>query len=91
MPRNKKYPEISVSVMRQDCGDSLRRGRITAEDLDAIAAVFTTAAQSVRQNVHGTIECEDNLASVGVDCGGPFNDKTGLPLIKRIRIGKPQR
>lgn len=86
--RRKKRAEISVSVNGQDCGDSVRGDFNSADELDAIGRTFATAAEFMRLGTHGSIECEKNLAHIGIDFGGPYNERTGLPVLSKIRIRK---
>jgi hypothetical protein len=75
----KKKPDISVSVGGYDCtGD----GKWTVEDFYAVAAAFTDAARALEKKAHGQID-EDGLVNIGLDFGGPFNEKTGLPKLPR--------
>ena len=70
--------DISVSVTGQDCGNH----RWTAQELRKVAAVFAEAADALEHRKHGYIE-ERGLVHIGIDLGGPFSEKTGLPPIPR--------
>lgn len=83
----KKYPEVSISVNGSDCTGIIdSRQKVQAAELLAIAKTFVRAAEAITEREHGTVECEKNLASIGVDFGGLYNEETGLPVIAKIKI-----
>lgn len=88
----KKFPEVGISVNAQDCSGIIGSGplgrHVTAEQLEAIAQTFLCAAAALRKRHHGTINCQNNLASIGIDFGGPFDEEKGLPVIGKIKISK---
>ena len=90
----KRKPEISISVNAYDCS-GMRDGHgtflavdPTADELLAIAKVFVRASEAILNHEHGTVNCERNLASVGIDWGGPYDEKTGLPVLEKIKVRK---
>ena len=76
----RKFAEISIAVMWQDCGDSLRNGPIHDYDLEAIAETFLRAAEAVRNREHESVECEANGTYIGVDYGGHITRKLAFQL-----------
>jgi hypothetical protein len=75
----KKKPDISVSVGGYDCtGD----GKWTPEDFYAVAAAFVDAGRALEKKTHGAID-EPGLVNIGLDFGGPFDEKNGLPQLPR--------
>lgn len=79
---SKNKPEVCVSVGGYDCTGT---GDWTADELRRVARIFLEAAVAIDTRTHGTIDDPDNLVSIGIDCGGPFDDETGLPAIPRIK------
>ena len=81
-----KKLSVSVCVGGYDVTGDLKKPW-TADELRIAAAVLLRGAEAIEAREHGTIESVNNLASVHVDTGGPFDDEKGLPLI--VKIGKP--
>jgi hypothetical protein len=74
----RKKPSINVSVGGQDCTGN---GKWTAKDFRTVAKVFLRAADALESKRHGCIEDDEETASIGLDFGGPFTEKEGLPRI----------
>lgn len=81
---SKRKPEVSIAVLGHGVFDKAGES-ISPEELDAISRAFQAAAGYLRAGKHGAIECDDNLASIGIDTGAPYN-KTGLPVLVTVRI-----
>jgi hypothetical protein len=83
----RKRPEVSIVVLGQDCGPR-SPFRLSPEEADAIAEVFTVAAAAMRERKHGRVDFLDKdgeiMAEVGIDFGDPFDDDGGLPLIRNV-------
>lgn len=78
----KRTPEISISLNGYDCTG--QDTTTTAADLDLIAEIFRDAAAAIRAKQHGAFDCP-MLLHIGVDFGGSFNERTGLPVLKCYR------
>jgi hypothetical protein len=85
-----KHPLVDITVNGKDCSSSVTE-IWTSEELEAIGRTFLRAAMAVRSREHGDVRCEHNLASIGVDCGGDFDEHEGLPVLAEIFVGKSQR
>jgi len=81
----KSKPEVSISLNGYDCTG--QGYETSADDLDLVSEMFRDAAAAIRAKNHGALECS-TLLNIGIDFGGPFNDKTVLPILKRYRKKK---
>jgi len=81
-----KTPEISLTVNGYDC-TGMSTG-FSSRDLRLIGKTFLIAADMADRKMHGSVECVKNLASIGIDFGGKFSQKSGLPVIAKIRNPK---
>jgi hypothetical protein len=88
----KKVPEVSIDVNGYDCTGSIdSRSNPKAADLFAIGRTFMRAGEAMIHREHGAIECEKNLANIGVDFGGPYDETKGLPVIAKIKIVRQKK
>jgi len=88
MTRRRKQPQVTVIVLAQDCLSD-RGSYLSPEECEAIAEVFSSAAQAIREGKHGAVSCVvdgEILAEVGIDNGGHFDYDKGLPVIKNVQV-----
>lgn len=77
-----RKPQISVSLFGQDCTPLTSDKQITAQDLRSAAITLLAGVAAIEQGMHGAVEHASGAAHVGVDFGGRFSDKHGLPRLE---------